>query len=434
MSIVRMMAATLLVAGIAWAQESAPKTEAATTQPTSRPTTGTPWMKFAVGSVIQYEGTSSNTFETEQGNGELTITAQSRCVVLGEEKDGRLRLGWISQQTMDQGGMEMPGEATATIFVFDPKSNTLVEEPRQGTEVRSMMSSGVFSRPPIPPVFGEELRANSTRDHDGLLDSVGIGMPLRLPQTISVEVAAGEDKKGQATVTIAPKGKGPFSPKADLGHSPDGSPTEIEGLNITVVAAKTSFVVDSNAGKVMSMHVESETEFNEQMTIIAATDIKEKGRATVEADALAQIAKGLEELREVAPLLVKGQEAVAAKLKGFNERYPKSGLKDIAEAMIKQAEFMEQFMGGGEGMEEEDHEDHDHEAESAPASKPTEKKDGDESDESAELPEAEEPEEDELDLVGKPAADFTLKNLEGHDTKLSDFKGKVVLLSFWGVA
>lgn len=433
MSIVRMMAAAMLVAGMAWAQESAPKTETPTTQPTSRPTSGTPWMKFPVGSVIQYEGTSSNTFETEQGNGELTITAQSRCVVLSEEKDGRLRLGWISQQTMDQGGMEMPGEATATIYIFDPKSNTLVEEPRKSMDFRGMMS-GVFSRPPIPPVFGEELRANSTRDHDGVLDSVGIGMPLRLPQTVSVEIATAEDKKGQATVTIAPKGKGPYSPKAELGHSPDGSPAEIEGLNITIVAAKTSFVVDSTAGKVLSMHVESETEFNEQMTIIAATEIKEKGRATVDAEALTQIAKGLEELREASSLVTKGHEAIAAKLKGFNDRYPKSGLKDIAEAMIKQAEFMEQFMGGGEEMDGEDHEDHEHEPESAPASKPSEKKDGESNGESAELPEAEEPEEDELDLVGKPAADFTLKNLDGQDTKLSDFKGKVVLLSFWGVA
>lgn len=33
--------------------------------------------------------------------------------------------------------------------------------------------------------------------------------------------------------------------------------------------------------------------------------------------------------------------------------------------------------------------------------------------------------------TGKPAPDFTLKNLEGEDVSLSDYKGKLVLLNFW---
>jgi peroxiredoxin/outer membrane lipoprotein-sorting protein len=44
---------------------------------------------------------------------------------------------------------------------------------------------------------------------------------------------------------------------------------------------------------------------------------------------------------------------------------------------------------------------------------------------------------DELDLpgrpafVGKPAADFVLKNLDGEPIRLSDFRGKIVVLDFW---
>ena len=32
---------------------------------------------------------------------------------------------------------------------------------------------------------------------------------------------------------------------------------------------------------------------------------------------------------------------------------------------------------------------------------------------------------------GKPAPDFTLKNLEGEDVSLSDYRGKIVLVNFW---
>jgi cytochrome c biogenesis protein CcmG, thiol:disulfide interchange protein DsbE len=34
-------------------------------------------------------------------------------------------------------------------------------------------------------------------------------------------------------------------------------------------------------------------------------------------------------------------------------------------------------------------------------------------------------------LVGKPAFDFALKNVDGDETRLSDFKGKIVVLDFW---
>lgn len=33
--------------------------------------------------------------------------------------------------------------------------------------------------------------------------------------------------------------------------------------------------------------------------------------------------------------------------------------------------------------------------------------------------------------VGKPAPDFTLKNLDGESVSLSDYEGKIVLLNFW---
>lgn len=45
-----------------------------------------------------------------------------------------------------------------------------------------------------------------------------------------------------------------------------------------------------------------------------------------------------------------------------------------------------------------------------------------------------EPKEDKVTAeiaIGKPAPDFTLKNLEGEDVSLSDYKGKLVLLNFW---
>lgn len=34
-------------------------------------------------------------------------------------------------------------------------------------------------------------------------------------------------------------------------------------------------------------------------------------------------------------------------------------------------------------------------------------------------------------LVGSPAPEITLKNLQGQEVRLSDFRGKVVLLNFW---
>ena len=35
-------------------------------------------------------------------------------------------------------------------------------------------------------------------------------------------------------------------------------------------------------------------------------------------------------------------------------------------------------------------------------------------------------------LIGSPAPDFTLEDLEGKKVSLSDFRGKTVLLAFWG--
>ena len=42
------------------------------------------------------------------------------------------------------------------------------------------------------------------------------------------------------------------------------------------------------------------------------------------------------------------------------------------------------------------------------------------------------PDERARELLNKPAPDFTLKDLEGRKVSLSDFKGDVVLVSFWG--
>ncbi|WP_313758067.1 TlpA disulfide reductase family protein [Tissierella sp.] len=46
----------------------------------------------------------------------------------------------------------------------------------------------------------------------------------------------------------------------------------------------------------------------------------------------------------------------------------------------------------------------------------------------------EEVDEEELDFdiaIGKEAPDFTLKNLEGEEVSLSDYRGKIVLVNFW---
>jgi len=34
-------------------------------------------------------------------------------------------------------------------------------------------------------------------------------------------------------------------------------------------------------------------------------------------------------------------------------------------------------------------------------------------------------------IIGQPAPDFTLQDLEGNPVSLSDFKGKPVILNFW---
>jgi thiol-disulfide isomerase/thioredoxin len=37
----------------------------------------------------------------------------------------------------------------------------------------------------------------------------------------------------------------------------------------------------------------------------------------------------------------------------------------------------------------------------------------------------------ESDIIGKPAPDFTLFDLNGKKVTLSDFKGKVIIIDFW---
>lgn len=44
----------------------------------------------------------------------------------------------------------------------------------------------------------------------------------------------------------------------------------------------------------------------------------------------------------------------------------------------------------------------------------------------------EEVKEDEFDIaIGKESPDFTLKNLDGEEVSLSDYRGKIVLINFW---
>ncbi|NRA75135.1 MAG: redoxin domain-containing protein [Planctomycetes bacterium] len=35
-------------------------------------------------------------------------------------------------------------------------------------------------------------------------------------------------------------------------------------------------------------------------------------------------------------------------------------------------------------------------------------------------------------MIGKPAPDFTLDDVEGNPVGLADYKGKTLLLAFWG--
>jgi hypothetical protein len=161
------------------------------------------------------------------------------------------------------------------------------------------------------------------------------------------------------------------------------APIELQGVK--VAKWDEEYLLDVEGGAVLSARVEIVAEEPAGLSTVTSRLEAEPAR---EVDA-AKAKGALEEVRSILDLLSSDPEKAGRTLQGFAERHPGLELEEVAAQL---AAFAEAARAEQEG-------------EAAAAAK----------------------------IVGKPAPDFTLKDLEGKEVSLSDFRGKVVFLSFWGV-
>lgn len=148
---------------------------------------------------------------------------------------------------------------------------------------------------------------------------------------------------------------------------------------------REEYTLDLDAGAVLASRLEvTATGASGPATITSRFEAEPSRAAEAE-----KARSALEELRTILLLFAEAPSKAKAALQGFAERHPGLDLEETARQLEAWADLA---------------------AEEEKAQR-----------------------EEEAKLVGKPAPAFTLKDLDGREVSLSDFRGKVVFLSFWGV-
>lgn len=394
--------ALLLFSGLADAQDSQPASA-----PTSAPTKDIAvksFLPWTPGTEIHYTGESAVSYHSEEGDQELSITHQGRLIVLAQEKDGRLRVAWIVRSETD-GAPD--ADVSARQILFDPATGVSEEVKVQieGVDALSLMipDGGLEA-----PLFALPLDAVSVAK--AWTEKRPIASALTrssVPQALKTERSE-KDGKAVVTFTSTIAEKMPYTLKMTLPdgiEAPEGAFADLPDL--TIEDYKTVFTIEAESGRVLGSTRLSTVSVGEEMTVSDRTEVKETARKVVEAKGIAEIDEAVTVLAKARKLIFSDAARTKALLKDFDKRFPTSGLYEAAELLIGTVEMLEDM------AEMEGHDDPEVADEPALPEDPTEAADP---------------------LIGKPAPDFALKDLDGKEVKLSSLKGKVVALVFWGVA
>lgn len=358
---------TFALAGMALAQT-----------PTSAPSDNS-LLGYFPGLCAGYDGEGSTVVTNDAG--ETTWSQKTafsaQLFVLDRADDGRFRVAWVVNYGLKE--TDVPAVGVSFLWV-DPKTHAV-----EGWTSDDLLARGLtlaapgYSQPLVPALPADKLAGKWEEVVESPLTILG------LDQRVKLRVGSKEWTNDVAKFRAVEWDLGDEKPVVSI-ENPDDHSTRTLNLR----KYEVDYVFDPERRRCIKHSAEIKYKEDDGDVEIDIS-VKERDRKTIDPSQLKELAEGLKILRDAtleARRSPAEHELVDMYLKGFDARFGKLGLSEIAAGLRKMSTATATAAG------------HVHDVRC---------------------------------LVSQAAPDFSLKDTEGKDVKLSEQKGKAVLLVFWGI-